>query len=595
MKKLLLGSVALFAIAAAHSAGAADLRPAYKAPPPAPVLYNWSGFYIGGHIGSALGLNDIDNPLGPSIFGDKVRSPGPFGGGQIGFNWQAPGSSFVFGVEADGSFGNLDGTNTCYAFSGTFDSFNCRAHTDAFGTLTARLGVAFGPQGRSLAYVRGGAAWGHSNVDMVINNNLFGIFGTSSTSFNSWGWTVGAGAEYAMTSNWTVRAGYDYINLGNHGVAAPSPSVVTVPDASDPATGFLLLVPGTSVAQQIHTIKLGVNYKFGPSVAFADGFGGMAAQPAYGGKGPVLKARPVATAWAPGWEVEGGFRYWYSSGRFQKDIAPGNIGTQNPTLNISRLIWDNMKGNSGEMFLRVDSPSNWFVKGLVGGGKLSGGKINDEDWGIGAGFVANNTGYSNTEGNASGMLSYATADVGYDVFRGAGYKVGVFAGYNIYTDSKTSTSCVQIALPQSGICNPPVNVFILGENDKWQSLRLGANAEVMLTPQWKVVADVAYLPYVRFDGQDYHPLRPFLAQEWGKGLGTQVEAFLYYYLTPQFSIGAGGRYWAMWTTSGSACREPPNGNCPAPLQDTQYKTDRIGVLLQAAYKFDEPLAPVFRK
>ncbi len=64
---------------------------------------------------------------------------------------------------------------------------------------------------------------------MIINNNLFDVAGTSSTSFNAWGWTIGAGAEYAMTAHWTVRAEYDYINLGNSGVGAPSPSVTTVP------------------------------------------------------------------------------------------------------------------------------------------------------------------------------------------------------------------------------------------------------------------------------------------------------------------------------------------------------------------------------
>ncbi len=595
MKKFLLGSVALLAITAAGSAGAADLAPAYKAPPP--VLWNWTGLYIGGHIGSALGLNNMSDPLGPSIFGDHIRSPGYFGGGQIGYNWQTPGSSWVFGVEADASLANLDGTNTCYAFSGTFDSLNCRAHTSSFGTLTGRVGLAFGPHDRSLAYIKGGAAWAHSNVDEIINTNLFGPgpFGfnaglTSSNSFTRWGWTIGAGAEYAMTSHWSVRAEYDYMGLGSSTAVAPSPSVITSPIV--PLAGVIQPVPPASVSQSIHAFKLGVNYKFGPDGApFPDDM----AAPGYAYPTKSVYKAPVMAAWSAGWEVEGGFRYWYSSGRFQKDIAPGNIGPQNPTLQVSRLTWDNMTGNSAEMFLRVDAPSNWFVKGIVGGGKLSGGKINDEDWGIPFPFAGVNTGYSNTEGNASGVLSYATADVGYDIFRGRSYKVGVFAGYNIYTDNKTSTSCTQIALPASGICSPPLNVFILGENDKWQSLRIGANAEVMLAPRWKLVADAAYLPYVKFNGQDYHPLRPFLAEEWGTGIGTQVEAFLYYYLTPQLSIGAGGRYWAMWTTSGADCREPPNGACPAPLQNMQFKTERIGVLLQAAYKFDEPARPIITK
>jgi hypothetical protein len=113
----------------------------------------------------------------------------------------------------------------------------------------------------------------------------------------------------------------------------------------------------------------------------------------------------LVTAWAAGWEVERGAHYWYSSGRFQKDWAPaGNIVPQNPTLNISRLTWDNLTGNSGELFARIDSPWNIFVKGFVGGGSVSGGKINDEDRGFTPPFVAVNTGYSNTLGNAFGTL-----------------------------------------------------------------------------------------------------------------------------------------------------------------------------------------------
>ena len=47
-----------------------------------------------------------------------------------------------------------------------------------------------------------------------------------------------------------------------------------------------------------------------------------------------------------------------------------------------------------------------------------GGKINDEDWGLEPPGAAVHTGYSNTVGDASGNISYATVDAGYDVFRG---------------------------------------------------------------------------------------------------------------------------------------------------------------------------------
>ena len=558
--KWLLSSASILAFVYASSGLAADMQA--EALVKAPAVWSWAGLYIGVHAGSAMGLNYVNDPLGPSIFGDQIHSPGFFGGGQIGFNWQAPSSSWVFGVEADASLANLDGTNTCFAFSGTFTSLNCRAHTDSFGTVTGRVGWAFGPFGRTLAFIKSGLAWAHSNVDMIINND-FGLGlvagNTSNTSFASVGWTIGAGAEYALTAHWTVKAEYDYLDLGGKGIVAPSPTFNTV--------GYLatfVAVPGTSVSQQIHAFKLGMNYKFGPDTT------------------PFASAAVWPATVMSGWDIEVGGRYWYSFGRFQKDFAPGVLGFQNPTLNISRLTWDNLVAHSGEGFARIDTPWNFFAKGFAGGGNINGGKINDEDWGIIGSVPA---GYSNTVGNANGTLSYWTIDGGYDFIRGPGMKLGTFVGYNEYRDNESSFTCSEIALPAAGICNPPLNGFILGEKAKWQSLRVGGNAEVLLTEQLKLVADVAYLPYVNFTGQDFHPLRPFVADETGKGIGTQAELFLNYYLTQQFSIGAGGRYWAMWTTSGTDCRLPPNGACPVPLQNMQFKTERYGLLLQAAYKF----------
>lgn len=569
MLKWFLTGISIFVVEYASSVSAADVP--VKAPAPAP--WSWAGLYIGVHAGSAMGLNNVNDPLGSSIFGDQIHSPGFFGGGQIGFNWQAPSSSWVFGVEADASLGNLDGTNTCFAFSGTFTSFNCRAHMDAFGTATGRVGLAFGPFGRSLAYVKGGLAWGHSDVDMIVNNELFGVASgnTSHNSFTSVGWTIGGGVEYAVTPHWTVKAEYDYLDLGSTGVTAPAQSVITNPAVTiiNPTTveitGARVAVPGTSVSQQIHAFKLGMNYKFDADTA------------------PFPSAAVFPEAVASGWGIAVGGRYWYSWGRFQKDLAPGVLGPQNPTLNVSRLTWDDLTGHSGEGFGRIDTPWNFFAKGFAGGGKINGGKINDEDWGLL--FPSAAVGYSNTVGNATGNLSYWTIDGGYDFVRGPGMKVGAFVGYNEYHDNKSSFTCSEIALPASGICNPPLNEFVLGQNDKWQSLRVGGNGEVMLTDRLKLAADVAYLPYVKFTGQDVHPLRPFVADETGRGIGTQAELFLDYYLTPQFSLGAGGRYWAMWTTSGTACRLPPDGACPVPLQNAQLKTERYGLLLQAAYKF----------
>src|ERR1700754_1563739 len=56
MKKLLLATVALVALGATAPALAADLAPRTytKAPAYVSPIYNWTGFYLGGHIGGAF-------------------------------------------------------------------------------------------------------------------------------------------------------------------------------------------------------------------------------------------------------------------------------------------------------------------------------------------------------------------------------------------------------------------------------------------------------------------------------------------------------------------------------------------------------------
>jgi hypothetical protein len=66
--------------------------------PPLPTMWNWTGGYIGAHVGGALSTTDFSDPFGASAYGDTVRSPAFLGGGKIGYNWQAPGSRWVLGV-----------------------------------------------------------------------------------------------------------------------------------------------------------------------------------------------------------------------------------------------------------------------------------------------------------------------------------------------------------------------------------------------------------------------------------------------------------------------------------------------------------------
>ena len=61
MKKLLLATTAVVALAAT-SAGAADLRPAYRPAPPQPV-YTWTGPYFGVNVGYSWGQSKHESTL----------------------------------------------------------------------------------------------------------------------------------------------------------------------------------------------------------------------------------------------------------------------------------------------------------------------------------------------------------------------------------------------------------------------------------------------------------------------------------------------------------------------------------------------------
>src|SRR6266571_9459649 len=103
MKKFLLGTVALIALGATAPTLAADMaaRPYTKAPAYSAPIYNWTGFYIGGHVGGAFAGDN-------SLQGSDARF---LGGVQAGFDYQfAP--NWVLGAEAQYSWltgGNNNG------------------------------------------------------------------------------------------------------------------------------------------------------------------------------------------------------------------------------------------------------------------------------------------------------------------------------------------------------------------------------------------------------------------------------------------------------------------------------------------------------
>ena len=139
MNRLLLAA-ALLSVATAASAADMQARPYTKAPPPlVSPAYDWSGFYIGAMGGYGW---------------DREDSSGGFGGGTIGYNWQFPGSQFVFGIEVDAAGGSIKDSLTEDIGGGVLATEELKINS--FGSVTGRAGFAMDA---ALIYAKGGLAW----------------------------------------------------------------------------------------------------------------------------------------------------------------------------------------------------------------------------------------------------------------------------------------------------------------------------------------------------------------------------------------------------------------------------------------------------
>ena len=79
MKQILVGGAVAVAMLSASNALAADLaaRPYTKAPVVAAIVYDWTGFYIGGNAGYSWGRANTDGNLSGTQNVSVFRTAGP--------------------------------------------------------------------------------------------------------------------------------------------------------------------------------------------------------------------------------------------------------------------------------------------------------------------------------------------------------------------------------------------------------------------------------------------------------------------------------------------------------------------------------------
>ncbi len=268
MKTFVLGAIVGMTLATAGGAAADDIM-ATKAAPiqyAVPSTYDWTGFYVGGHVGLSWGrgTSTLSNP-NPISVGDSFGSL--YGGLQAGYNYVLP-SRLLLGAEADITFPNFQtGADGLIFTGGTVQGTTVTDQIDYIATLRGRFGYAFD---RWLIYGTGGFAWSQARFGetpgVASSEDLILLTRT--------GWTLGLGAEVAIAPDWTARIEYLYDRFGT--VAGVFPS----------GTGY-------GSVFDINTLRFGLNYKLG----VAD-----AGTPANAGSDPW----PIA----PGsWNVHGQFTF----------------------------------------------------------------------------------------------------------------------------------------------------------------------------------------------------------------------------------------------------------------------------------------------
>lgn len=188
---------------------AADMAVKAPPPPPAPSVYDWSGFYLGLQGGGGFGSTTHTNqlfPNGTSTSSSNFR--GGLFGGTYGYNWQF--GHVVAGLEGDVSWSGIKDTFPSGAGDPFFCpvAFPCYTHLEWLGTDRGRLGYAFD---RVLIYATGGVAYG----DVLGTIRNAGTFGLDSEQRFRFGYTVGAGIEAMVAPKWSVKLEYLYTDFGN--------------------------------------------------------------------------------------------------------------------------------------------------------------------------------------------------------------------------------------------------------------------------------------------------------------------------------------------------------------------------------------------
>ena len=241
------GLASTASVAPARAADIAVPGPAYypKSFPP-PAIYDWTGVYLGFHVGGEILTNSVSqngvstSPTATSLVSSgNLRPAGVLGGAQIGANYEfAP---WVVGIEGSWTDAAISGSTLigCSVCPGPVVQERFTSHALWFAALTGRAGYAANDW---LFYAKAGGAWLHVSY----TEDLIAIGGPTANSQvlsdNRTGFTAGAGIEFGLVENLSGKIEYDFYGFGSK--------------------NYNFNFTPVSVRSNLHALTAGLNYRF---------------------------------------------------------------------------------------------------------------------------------------------------------------------------------------------------------------------------------------------------------------------------------------------------------------------------------------------
>jgi opacity protein-like surface antigen len=281
VQKLSVASVLIAAVAFSVPARAADMPPIPMAPVPIALPFDWEGFYVGVHTGTAT--DDVSftqtNVTWTGLVGGPtsvntgesgtLRATNVIGGLQAGYNWVIPGP-YLFGIEADISGTDISSTVLTNPPGDPSTVAQWNDKVNAFGTVRARLGYIAGPW---LLYATGGFGWEYDKLTrtqltapftlapplLFVDINAPPAGSAMTSSHLRAGWTAGAGVEWAFARTWTVKLEYLHIDTQSE--------LMSTGRFNFANAGAVTFNSSSSVTAQtsnltLDTVRIGVNHTF---------------------------------------------------------------------------------------------------------------------------------------------------------------------------------------------------------------------------------------------------------------------------------------------------------------------------------------------